>query len=203
MSRRKKHRAKQAALQAAAIKEENDRLLQEALDKYKELYSYSTDVLLKEHERFTRADDKASKYSTMFFFLIGVVAYFDKWIFDTLKWPDFPVRLPPDLPILMAGLAGLLALLSSTFGLWLTNHVMKLRWVVSRPLNQEILDFFENQSQITIYYGLAKENSRAYEENKKATDEKYSVLKWSAHIMLLVFAILAELVVMYCLYSWC
>jgi hypothetical protein len=203
MSRRKKQRAKQAALEEAKIKQQNERLVQEALEKYRELYSYSTDILLKEHERFNRADDKASKYSTMFIFLIGVVAYFDKWTFDTIKWPDFPVRWPPDTPLLMAGAAGLLALVSSALGLYLTNHAIKLRPVVSRPLNQEMLDFFENQTLITVYYGLARENSNAYEENKSATDAKYTLLKWSHYLMILALTLLAELVVMYCLYSWC
>ena len=174
----------------------------EALEKYKELYSYSTDILLREHDRFNRADDKASKYSTMFVFLIGVVAYFDKWIFNTLKWPDFPVRWPSDLPLLMAAVTGVLALLSSATGFYLANHAIKLRPIVSRPLNQEMLDFFENETRITIYYGLAKENSNAYAENKSATDAKYTILKWTHYLMVLVLALLAEVVVMYCLYSW-
>jgi hypothetical protein len=201
MSRRKKHRVKRAALQAAKIEAENKRLIQEALEKYKELYSFSTDILLKELERFSSADEKASKHATMFFFLIGAVAYFDKWIFDRLKWPDFPTGLPPDWPLVVVGLA---ALIASAFGLWLSSlAALRLRPVLSRPLNQQILDFFENESRITIYYGLARENSKAYEENRKATEGKFALLQWSNYLMLLVFTLLAELVVMYCLYSWC
>jgi hypothetical protein len=103
----------------------------------------------------------------------------------------------------MAGAVGLFALFLSAVGLFLTNHVMKLRPVVSRPLNQEILDFFENQPLLNIYYGLARENSKAYEQNKTATDKKYTILKWAYNLMKIVLAFLAELVVMYCLYSWC
>ena len=195
-----KHQLEQAAPPAPKNEDANDKLVQEALEKYKELYLYSTDILLKEHERFNRADEKASKYATMFFFLIGAVAYFDKWIFDRIKWPHFPFSLPPDLPLIVVGL---ITLIMCAVGLFLAHHAMKLRPVVSRPLNQEILDFFENETRITIYYGLAKENSNAYAENKRATDAKYTILKWSYYLMILVFALLAVLVVMYCLYSWC
>jgi len=81
---------------------------QEALEKYKELYQYSTDILLKEHDRFNRADDKASKYATMFFFLIGAVAYYDKWIFDRLNWSNPCVIVFFYLPLIAAGLLALL-----------------------------------------------------------------------------------------------
>ena len=172
----------------------NDNQVQDALEKYKELYQYSTDILLKENERFNRADEKASKYATMFFFLIGAVAYFDKWIFDRLHWPDNLLILLLNLPLIAIGL---LALLLSFVGLILAQHSMKHRWVVSRPLNQEVLDFFENETRLTVYYGLAKENSNAYAENKKATDTKYNILKWSYRIMLSVFVMLALLSLIY------
>lgn len=201
---RKSRQARARNWEAAEIlRAENERLARDALEKYKELYLYSTDILIKEHERFSRADEKASKYSTTFVLLFGVVAYFDKWIFDKLQWPTFPVELPPDRPLFMAGVVGLLSLVVSAVGWFLTNHVMKLRPIVSRPLNQDMLDFFENQSPLNIYYGLARENSNAYEENRKATDRKYSILKQTYNLMKLVLALLAELFVMYCLYSWC
>ena len=117
--------------------------------KYKELYTYSTDILLKEHERFTRADEKASKYSTMFVFLLGVVAYFDKWIFDKFPWTDFPVRVPEEWPLYVTGVT---ALLLSAAGWFVTIDAIKLKPFVSRPLNQQMLDFFEKQSLINIYY---------------------------------------------------
>jgi hypothetical protein len=166
----------------------------DALEKYKELYQYSTDVLLKEHERFTRADEKASKYATMFFFLIGVVAYYDKWIFDRLHWPNNCLILLLDIPLIALGL---LALILAFAGLIVAHHAMTIRPVVSRPLNQAMLDFFENETRITIYYGLARENSNAYAENKRGTDAKYEILKWSYYIMILVFVLLTVLSLIY------
>lgn len=186
----------------AEVEKVNEKIIREAVEKYRELYQYANDILLKEHERFNRADEKAAKYSTMFVFLIGVVIYFDKWILGLLNWPEFPIRLPPDIPLFLAGIAGLLALLSSAGGLFLSTHVIKQRPIVSRPLNQEVLDFFENQPRINIYYGLAREISKAYEKNVAATNKKYVALKWSHYLMVLTVLLLVELLLMYCLYSW-
>src|SRR6266853_4747906 len=81
-----------------------ERQMQDALTKYKEFYIYSADVLLKEHERFNRADDKASKYSTILVFLMGVAAYFEKWSFDHIvKQPDGYIDLPTEWPIMVVG----------------------------------------------------------------------------------------------------
>jgi hypothetical protein len=93
--RKKRHLETESSASAAEFQEANEKIIRETTEKYRELYLYATDILLKEHERFNRADDKASKYTTMFVFLIGVAIYFDKWIFGSLKWPEFPVRLSP------------------------------------------------------------------------------------------------------------
>ncbi len=183
-----------AAPTASQIEDANEKLIKEAIEKYKELYSYSTDILIKEHERFNRADEKASKFASMFFFLIGAVAFFDKWIFDRLQWPHNLFSVLLDLPLVITGVVTLIA---SAAGLILAHHAIKVRPVVSRPLDKDVLDFFENETRITIYYGLAKENSKAYAENKKATDAKYTLLQWAYYIMLLVFVLLAILAIMY------
>jgi hypothetical protein len=174
-----------------------------ALEKYRELYSYSTDILLKEHERFTRADEKASHLSTTFIFLIGIVAYFNKWIFDTLRWDNFPAGWPTDLPLCMAGVVGLLALGASAAGLFMAIQATKLHKVKCRPLNHEMLEFFEAQTLITVYYGMAREMTRVCESNRIATDRKHALIECAYRLMLLVFVLLGELLVMYCLYSWC
>jgi hypothetical protein len=172
----------------------NGKQEQEALEKYKELYQYSTDVLLKEHERFNRADEKASKYATMFFFLIGAVAYYDKWIFDRMHWPQNCLVLLLDFPLVTLGL---FALILAFAGLFLAHHTMTVRPVVSRPLNREMLDFFENEPRVTIYYGLARENCNAYADNMKATDAKYTLLKRSYYLMICVFVLLIILSLIY------
>lgn len=167
----------------------------EATEKYKELYQYSTDVLLREQDRFNRADEKASKYATMFFFLIGAVAYYDKWIFGRLNWTHPCVVFFFYLPLIAVGL---LALLLSLIGLFLAHHVIKSRYLKGRPLNQKMLDLFDSdETRITIYYGLARENSEAYANNKKATDYKYHLLKRTHQVMVSVFVLLVFLSILY------
>ncbi|HVU08651.1 MAG TPA: hypothetical protein VHG89_08935 [Verrucomicrobiae bacterium] len=181
-------------LEEATEKQERD-----ALEKYKELYTYSTEILLQEHERFNRADEKAAKYSTTFVFFLGIVAYFDKWILEKIKWPDFPLGLPQDWPLVAVG--GL-ALFFSATGWFLTVHAIKLRPYKSRPLDKETLDFFDNQSLLNIYDSFSRRNIADYEENKNGTNKKLAVLFWAHRVMALAIALLVELTVMYCLYSW-
>jgi hypothetical protein len=187
---------------ASGASDASDEPEEQSLEKHRELYNYSTDILLRELERFNKADEKASKYLTTFVFLLGIVAYFDKWIFSTMQWPGFPVELPPDKPLFMAGLVGVLALLLSVAGVFLTNHAMKLHPIESRPLNQDMLEFFEKETMRNIYYGLARENSNAYNKNRAATDKKYTMLKRSFFLMILIFALVLELLLMYCLHFW-
>ena len=199
-SKRKRQRMNAQQLPAPKPPEVTDKQVVEALNKYKELYLYSTDVLLREHERFTKADEKASRYSAVFVFLTGAAAFFGKWIFDKFPWSDFPVTIPAEWPLYITGV---LALVLCVSGWMLTIHVIKLKPFVGRPLNSAMLDFFEEQSLLNIYYGLARENSKAWELNVKTTDEKVSRLLFAHMLVKLTLACLAELFVMYCIYSWC
>jgi hypothetical protein len=176
-----------------------DESAEEALAKYKELYAYSTDVLLKEHERFNKADEKAAKYSTMFVFLLGIISYFDKLIFDRIKWPDCPIGIPPEWPVMTVGA---LALILSMVGWFMSNHVIVLRQIASRPLNQEVLAFFDAQRLLNIYDSFARRNIESYGANQLVTDKKHRMLLWAHRLMQLVVLCLVELVFLYCLYSW-
>jgi len=176
-----------------------DKAMEDALTKYRELYTYSTDVLLKEHERFNRADEKASKYSTIFVFLIGIVAYFEKWAFDRIvKQPDHYVDLPTEWPVLVVG--GI-ALVCCGMGWFFANRVIMLRPYASRPLTKEVLEFFDKQSLLNIYDSFARRNISAYEENKKSTDEKYTILLRTHRVMRTVLIFLGVVLLLYCLYS--
>jgi hypothetical protein len=163
---------------------------QRAIDKYKELYAYSTDVLLKEHERFNRADEKASKYATTFVFLISAFAFFDKAIIDEM--------LPPcgliEWALAVVGLAGLIV---SLWGWYRANSVIQLRPYISRRLDGEMISFFRKESLLNIYYGLAKENTEAYEENQRSALRKHQLLFKIAGKLKISVAILAVVAVLF------
>jgi hypothetical protein len=168
---------------------------QRALDKYKELYIYSTDVLLKEHERFNRADEKASKYSTMFTFLIGAFAFFDKAVMDGM--------LPPNGIVEWAIIAiGVIGLLLTVRGWYTSNSVIKLHPYVSRRLDVPMIDFFRTQTLLNIYYGLAKENMSAYQENLVFAEHKHECLFQAAKLMKASVSILVLLAILYGIDRW-
>lgn len=168
-----------------------EKLKQEALEKYKEFYAYSTEILFQEHERFIRADEKATKYSTTFVFLLGIAAYFDQWILDKLKSVGFSQDWP------LAAIGGLTLILSA-IGWFLTAHAIKLRPYKSRPLDQKTLEFFDNQNLLNVYDSFSRRNIADYEENKKGTNKKLAVLVWAHRVMACVVVLLVGLTVMYC-----
>jgi len=195
----KKSRAAPSKTSASTTECAEEKQLTQALAKYKELYTYSTDVLLKEHDRFTRSDDKATKYSGVFVFLLGTAAYFDKWIVEKFPWKDFPVGIPDEWPLYISGA---IALILSALGWVLTILSITLKPVVSRPLNKDVLEFFEKESLLNIYYGIARENSKAYQANKMATDKKLARLARAHYVLIWTFGFTVLLLIMYCCYSW-
>jgi hypothetical protein len=131
---------------------------QRAIEKYKELYSYSTDILVKEHERFNRADEKASKYGTTFIFLIGAIGFFDKAVLEEMLPPHGII----EWALLVLGVGGLIF---SLWGWYEASSVIRLYPYVSRRLDEDMLSFFRKETLLNVYYALAKENSEAYQEN--------------------------------------
>jgi hypothetical protein len=173
--------------------------IETATNKYKALYDYSTDILLKEHDRFNRADEKASKYSTIFVFLMGIFAYFEKWSFDRIvREPSSYVDVPVQWPVMVVGAMGLCL---SGVGWFLANRVIMLRPYASRPLNQEMFDFYDKHTLLDIYDSCARRNKTAYEENTRSTNKKYAILTATHKIMSIALTFLTVLLVLFALYS--
>ncbi len=159
------------------------------LEKYKELFTYSTDVLLREHDRFTKADGKASKYSTNFVFLLGIFAYTAKRLFDRFPWralttfsPHWPAFALTASVIFATVVLGAIAIAA---GWLLSNQVIQVAPIVSRPLNDDVVAFYDAQPLLNIYDSFARANVAAYQENKASTDKKYAILSWAHRMMIL------------------
>ena len=165
------------------------------MDKYKELYDYATAVLLKEHDRFTRADEKAAKFSGMSVFLVGVNAFFTKAIIDG--------ALPPRncLEWLLVSV-GAVALLSSAAGWYVSNSVIRLNRFRSRRLKQDMLDFFTTNRLVDIYYGMTKRIMIAYHENVGITDGKYNRIHRADIILRFSVAATLALALLYAIYRY-
>lgn len=148
---------------------ESERAEDSALAKYKELFDYSTEILKDEHERFKNADEKASKYTTVLTFLLGVVAYVDKWTMEHA----LPARDPVDWALILVGTGTLICAVISWF---MVSRVITMSSYRGRPLNGEVLSFYRKNRLIDIYYAFAKANAKALEENSTKTARKYRTL---------------------------
>jgi len=178
---------------------EREKRAQDVVEKYRELYTYSTDVLLKEHERFIKADDKASRYSTIFVFLLGICGYFEKWGFDHItKDANRVINLPEEWPLI---LLGAVALVLSGIGWFLANRAIMLRPFANRPLNSETIGFFDKQSLLNIYDSFSRRNVEIYQMNTAITNKKHTVIERAHKLMVIVLFCLVGIGVMYCLYS--
>lgn len=168
---------------------------QRAIDKYKELYAYSTDVLIKEHERFNRADEKAFRYATTFVFLIGAYAFFNKAIIEEI--------LPPrELLEWMLVALGVVGLIVSLWGWYGANSVIRLFPYVSRRLDDDMIAFFRKENLLNIYYGLAKENSAAYQENLLFAQKKHQILTRISARLKISVGVLIWVAILYGVYRY-
>ena len=166
-----------------------------ALTKYKELYEYSTKILTDEHDRFRNADEKASKYTTILTFLIGIIAYLDKWTIDN----SVPPRDVTDWIVLLIAVA---TLTSAVIAWFLVTGVVTASPYLGRPLNEEVLAFFRDNRLIDIYFSFAKSNAKAVQENAKKTAKKYRRLVIAFKWMYAAAVGVLLLIALFCWKSW-
>jgi hypothetical protein len=140
-----------------------------AIDKYRELYNWSNTVLQNEHERFNRIDEKAARYLSVITLLIGVEGAFGKTIFQQLVPPVTFLQWS----LLNVAVLSNLMLTASWFVAFWTLRIAELK---HQPLTQEMIEFFNNQTEVNIYYHIAKANGDAWEENRRITDRKAKAL---------------------------
>jgi hypothetical protein len=167
----------------------------EELEKYKELYILSLEVLKEEQTRFNRIDDKASKYFSVLTILLGILGFFGKWVINNF--------IPPKstLEYLLIILAILLSL-SVLFSWFLTFKVFKIHYLKTIPLDSNMFDYFKDNKLIDIYYGLAKGNKNAFEDNCKITDYKSLMLTYSYKIIIVSVFLVCLFTFFYGFHIW-
>ena len=135
------------------------------MEKYKELYNLSIKVLNEEQARFNRIDLKASQYLSVLTLLIGVAGFFGKWLIGNL----IPPKSELEWILLISGILVFLSILISWFLLF---RVIRTHDVIKIPLDEEVIDFFDKNRLIDIYYALSIGMKDALEENRKLGDKK-------------------------------
>ena len=135
------------------------------MEKYKELYELSKEVLKEELNRFARIDEKAAKYLSILTLVAGAAAYFGKWVIDNL--------IPPKTAMEWVLVIVAAILCAAIFVSWfLVFNSLRLHNVTKPPLNDEVIKFFDDNEMTDIYYALTKGNKEALIVNRDITNRK-------------------------------
>jgi hypothetical protein len=85
----------------------------------------------------------------------------------------FPAHAVLDWVLATLGLGLFLSLVFSWFKIFSVFRIHQLKVM---PLNDETMEFFDNNRLLDIYYALAKGNKAALEENRRTSDAKSKLL---------------------------
>lgn len=136
---------------------------------YKELYDLSIRLFFEEKSRFNRIDQKASWYFSALTLLMGVTAFFAKWMIETL--------LPPkdglDVILVLIGLCLIGAVGLSWF---LVFSVLRVADLANIPLDEQTLNLYSSYNDATIYWVVSQSVSQFRDENLRITDRKSKIL---------------------------
>ncbi len=163
--------------------------------KYKELYTLSNKLLDDESARFHRTDDKAAKYLAVITLLIGLQATCSKHIIEMF----IPPTTLLEWSLLNLALLTTFALVATWFVIFQTFRMHDLTF---RPMDQETLDFFDNNDEIDIYYTLAKANAEALRKNQEVTNRKSKALYHGYRMLIATVSLFLVFVCLFFVYSW-
>jgi len=168
---------------------------EQKLEKYKDLYEYSKELLDEEQNRFRRIDQKASWYLSALTILVGFSSFFSNRIFEQFIPPIS--KLEWFLVILFFSIN--LCFILAWFMFFLT---LKQHGVHRLSLNNEMLEFFRVHRRIDIHYFLAKKSAEAYENNRKITDKKAMKLAWGYRIVIIAILLMILFLASFIIVSW-
>ena len=165
------------------------------MEKYKELYELSKEVLKEELSRFTRIDEKAAKYLSVLTLVAGAAAYFGKFVIDNL--------IPPKTVLEWVLVIIAASLCAAIFVSWfLIFNALRLHNLTKPPLNNEIIKFFDDNRMIDIHYALTKGNKDALKVNRYTSDRKSKRLYHGYNAMIVSCFILVVFLSLFVVHSW-
>ncbi len=168
---------------------------EEGLEKYKELYVLSKEVLVEEQQRFHRVEERASRYFSLLTLIVGVDAFFGNWILENFVPPDSAWKW--SLAILGA------LLFVSTIASWLlVFRIMKIKPLTKMPLDTDTISFFRQNRLLDIYYALAKGNESALRQNRRITEMKFARLQQAHRVILFTVSLLVVFLLVYGGHEW-
>ena len=165
------------------------------IEKLREMYNLSKEVLYEEHNRSDRLDEKASRYLTVLTLLLGGFSICGKWVVDDL--------MPPNgwygSILLLTGLLLFLGLVTSWF---LIFRSMKAEWVTKIPFDGHMIKFFEDNDLATVYHDIAGGNAEALATNRQVFNKKCKRLNCSYFIMNISLCLFFLFVLGYVVRGW-
>lgn len=165
------------------------------MDKYKELYDLSKEMLQAEQGRFNRVDQKASMYLGALTVLLGITGYFVKWVSENIVPPSGLLQWT----LLAQTALALLLMLGAWFAVLL---VLKMSGTHKTRLDESMLRFFKDHRQVDVYWGMARRVTKGYRLNIAVTDSKIRRLTWAYRFLVVLVVILASLAITLVLYGW-
>ncbi len=139
-------------------------------------------------ERFQGLEQKASNYLSVLTLLLGAAGYFINWLLNSL----FPPKHLLDLTLLTIASFILLSLLVAWFSVF---SALKSYKVMVIPLSQEMIDFFDKNKIVDIYFHLSVQMKNMREVNRKRFNQKgrwlnvgYNAMRVSV-ISLIIFGV--------------
>jgi len=165
------------------------------MEKYKELYNLSKEVLYEEQNRFNRINEKASKYLTVLTFMVGVYGFFLNLIVN-----DFiPPKSISEWIIVVLGFLIFSCVIISWF---LIFGVLKIQEIKKIPLNSEMINFFDSNNLLDIYYALARGNKDALKTNRDTTDRKSTLLSNGYRMIIVTTSLLVLFTLVFGYHKW-
>lgn len=133
--------------------------------RYEELYKLAKEQVASEQARFTRLETKATQYLAALTFLIGLSA--------PVGIAAVKVLLPPSSFVSWLMLNLLVVIFVGLVIVWfLAFSVIKISATRACPLNDEVIRFYSDNSDVDVFYGMSKAFSAAWKENLAINEEK-------------------------------
>lgn len=134
-----------------------------------ELYKYSQYVYEEELSKYSRIDDKATKYLSVLIAVIGVFSLLGKQLFGDI--------IPPENIIQIFSLIFATLLFSGlVYSSYLLFGVLNLQTIQKIKLDDDMIIFFKSYSKFQILEAISVDYKKATINNEKCTTKKVKIL---------------------------